>query len=189
MSLVVTSPPAAPAVSLAEAKAHLRVEHDMDDAMIAAMVAAAQDIAEAHCQRRFITQTVQWAAPALITRLPLAPVDRDSVVVEYVADGESSFTTWPTSNYVVRTRGSDAGTYIAPVTGFDCPIIEHDAAEPVRITFDVGAASAPDAVKAAILLMTGDLYKARETFTSGSAAKVPMSTTVETLLRSYLWNW
>lgn len=189
MSLIVTSPPAAPAVSLAEAKAHLRVEHAIDDAMIAAMVAAAQDIAEAHCQRRFVTQTVQWAAPSLTARLPLAPVDMETVVVEYVADGQTSFTTWPASNYVVRTRGTDAGTYISAVTSFDWPIIERDVAVPVRITFNVGADVAPAAVKAAILLMVGDLYKTRETYTTGSAGRVPMSATVETLLRSFVWSW
>jgi uncharacterized phiE125 gp8 family phage protein len=55
--------------------------------------------------------------------------------------------------------------------------------ESVRIRYRAGYDQIPANIRAAILLMVGDLYRFRETATVGvTAAAVPMSTTVENLL-------
>lgn len=189
--LTVSVPPASYAVSLAEAKAHCVVEHDDDDALIEAMIAAAQQIAEEHCQRRFIAQTLQWTMDSLRLPLmfPLAPVDPASVVVEYVAAGGTDYATFAATNYVVRTRGSDAPSWLELKSTATVPDVEPDHAAPVRITFDCGAATAPKAVQQAIRLIVGDMYRQRETIGPSSLAAVPMSATVETLLAGQLWAW
>jgi len=64
-SKLITAPTEEP-VSLAEAKAHLRVDISDDDALIGAMIVAARQEAEAACRRAFVSQ--QWKL--LLDRFP-----------------------------------------------------------------------------------------------------------------------
>jgi uncharacterized phiE125 gp8 family phage protein len=189
--LIVSTPPAAFAVSLAEAKAHLIVEHSDHDAQIEELIETAQQIAEEHCQRRFITQTLQWTPLQFILPLyfPLAPVDITSVVIEYVPDGGSDYTTFAATNYIVRTRSTNAPAFVTLKSGISFPLIETDHAALVRITFACGAASAPKTVQRAIKLILSDLYRHRETVSPTAMAQIPMSATVETLLAAQCWAW
>lgn len=57
MPLVLVSEPAAEPISLIEAKEHLRVDGNDDDALILALVAAARQYAETICRRVFVTQS------------------------------------------------------------------------------------------------------------------------------------
>ncbi len=57
--------------------------------------------------------------------------------------------------------------------------------EAVRVTYRAGYASIPTPIRAAILLMVGDLYRYRETAMMVSGMAVPMSTTVERLLSPF----
>lgn len=60
--------------------------------------------------------------------------------------------------------------------------------EAVRVRYRAGYETLPSAIRAAILLMVGDLFANRETVVTGSGAgavSVPMSTTVEALLRPF----
>ncbi len=56
MSSILLTPPAVEPVTLAEAKAYLRVEHGDDDDVIAALIAAARSHVEAQTRRVLITQ-------------------------------------------------------------------------------------------------------------------------------------
>ena len=74
--LTVTTPPVTEPVSLADARAHLRVDTKADDALVSAAITAARAYAEDYTHRKLITQTVEIRAdgfPAAF-RLPVAPV-------------------------------------------------------------------------------------------------------------------
>jgi uncharacterized phiE125 gp8 family phage protein len=57
MAAILLDPPASEPLSLAEAKNYLRVEHGADDALIAAMIAAARIQVESLTRRALVTQS------------------------------------------------------------------------------------------------------------------------------------
>ncbi len=57
MRLQATIPPASEPIDLNEAKAHLRVEHALDDALILSMIASARDYAEKYTGRQIVAAT------------------------------------------------------------------------------------------------------------------------------------
>jgi uncharacterized phiE125 gp8 family phage protein len=76
MSSILLSPPPIEPVSLAEAKAYLRVEHNDDDDVIAALIAGARVHIEALTRRALITQSWrlirdEWPADGRIAVTPV----------------------------------------------------------------------------------------------------------------------
>ncbi|KZY05265.1 hypothetical protein A3721_15150 [Sulfitobacter sp. HI0023] len=163
--------PAETPVSLAEAKAHLRVEPEVtaEDGLITGLVAAAT----AHLDGRagilgrcIVTQT--WVQKYdhwhRIMRLPFPDVQ--SVAVSYV-DLDGAAQTVAPGLYTIQ---EDAiGGYVRFEDAFARPSIGPDVTG-VSITFDAGfgvASNVPSAIKAAILLHIGTLYEYRETMADG----------------------
>ena len=75
MSSILLTPPAVEPLSLAEAKAWLRVAHDDDDALIAALVASGRAHIEKETRRALIAQTWRivrdaWPASGRIEAYP-----------------------------------------------------------------------------------------------------------------------
>ncbi len=78
MSLILTSPPATEPVSLAEAKAHLRITHTDDDTYISTLIIAARRLVEARTGLRLLQQGWSlfldtWPCGGMID-VPLAPL-------------------------------------------------------------------------------------------------------------------
>ena len=79
-SLRLVTPPASPPVSLAEAKAFLRVDHDAEDDLIAGIIAAATNLLDGRTGilgRCLEAQTWELAIdrfPSAEVQLPLGPV-------------------------------------------------------------------------------------------------------------------
>lgn len=188
MSLRVITPPVAPVVSVAEAKARLRVDADGEDEDILAMIHEAQALAESHCQRRFVRQTVEWTPRRLFGVLPLAPVDPESVVIRYVPDGSDEAVLLPREHYAVRQAGAE--TIIRPTRIFSMPLLNPDADAPIQITFAVGEApeDIPRTVKAAVLTIVCDRYLIRESAVVGTvSSEVSVFGTVARLLSDQVW--
>ncbi|WP_374691889.1 head-tail connector protein [Accumulibacter sp.] len=193
MPLQLLTPPAAEPVSLAEAKAHLRVDFNDDDALITALIAAARQAAETITGRQLVTarwklvldrfpgacgigalvgQTFSLPGHAIL--LPKCPV-QSVVAIEYLAmDG--SIQTMPATDYTVDTACEPAR--ITPVFGQVWPNALPQIGA-VGVTFDAGygmAAAVPEGLKSWIKLRVGSLYAHREEvalLTRGSIAPLP----------------
>lgn len=99
--LVVTAPADTP-VSLAEVKAHLRVDDDTEDALVTAMIAGAVGTAEFYLGRSLITQTLRlafdrwpeeaagpWSSGPRIIELARPPVQSIAAVTVFDEDDQA----------------------------------------------------------------------------------------------------
>lgn len=169
-------------VTLAEAKTHLRITDDAEDAIVALYLAAAVaniDGKLGRLGRALVTQTWELVCDRLpygAIELPLGPLQ--SVVSIKYRDASGDEQTLPPSYYAVDTA-SDPGR-VSPIGNWPATTGE------VVIRYVAGyggLASVPAAIKAAILLMVGDLYENRETSIVG-ATRVD-NPTVDSLLFPY----
>lgn len=206
-----TTPVTAPAeepLTLAEAKAHLRVDASNEDDLIAALIVAARELAETRQRRALVTQTwdltldrwpygggyydraIRQMGPGsplwlpntgqLPIELPRPPLQ--SVTSIAYVDPEGNSQTLDPSAYVVSTGTPGR---IAPAYGLTWPSIRNQIdAVTIRYVAGYGAASAvPKATKQAILLLVGHLYENREAVAVNVGANIlelPMG--VEALL-------
>ena len=91
MPAILLTPPAVEPVPLADAKHFLRVDHDDDDDLIAALIASARVYVEAQARRALITQSWRltrdvWPASGVIPILPV-PLQAVTALGVYDADG------------------------------------------------------------------------------------------------------
>ena len=175
--LTQTVAPSSRAVSLTDAKRHLRVDGNDDDLAIGTLIDAATGRLEEETYRQLVSATWrmrldEWPCDPddgiLLPRAPLQSVTSISYV-----DLNGVTQTVPTSVYVVapdREPGEIRLKY-----GQVWPFARN---EPNAITIDFiagyGAASAvPGLLKSAILLMVGDWFENREDSISGTISKIP----------------
>lgn len=196
MRVVVVTPPA-PVVTWEEADQHLRLEGDVEQKpMVERLIAAATahiDGPQGWLGRALGLQTLETFLPAFgVTSICLPyPPAVDIVSVDYV-DGDGDMVAMAAADYELR------GPMLRPAWPKSWPSAQWRGSdgETVRIRYRAGYAVDPDAdpivsnvpepIKAAILLMVGDLWHARATVATGAAmATVPMSTTVEQLLQPF----
>lgn len=181
---LVTAPEAEP-VSLAEAKAHLRVTSADEETLISALIVAAREHCEAWTHRRFVTQTwdlVLDCFPGWSLEFPNAPLQ--SVTSVTYVDTAGATQTLDSSEYLVDAQ-TDPGR-IAPAYGLHWPATR-DQMNAVTIRFACGygaAAAVPSAIKAAMLLIVGHLFENREEAVTGTIiAELPFG--VPALLAPY----
>jgi uncharacterized phiE125 gp8 family phage protein len=171
---VLVSPPLATPVSLAEAKAHLRVDFSDEDALISGLIQAAT----AHLDgwtgilgRALMPQT--WALsldrfPAGAIGLPVGPVtfvvdvsyvDPDGVT-QVVPSGDFDVDIAPVEGWVIPRAGGWPATL--------------DMANAVTVRWQAGT-GAPAPVKQAILLLVGHWYQNREPTAQGGRPAIPLT--------------
>lgn len=178
-------------VTLAEAKAHLRVDVADDDALITALITAARQEAE-HKMGRTLVETV-WelqldAFPADgCMRLHNPPVASVATVRYY--DSANTLQTLDASFYVVDAASEPARLVLAYGKSWPATYSRPGA---VQVRYTAGlpvadAAKAPEAIKAWIKLRLATLYQHREQIAAGvSVAEIPF---VNHLLDPYkVWS-
>jgi len=182
----ITAPAATP-ISLTEAKAHLRVSGSTDDTLITALVDAATQHLDGWAgtlSRALVTQT--WEVlmdafpPGREIELPLGPVQSVTSVVYTDEDGGAQ--TMAGADYAL-----DAAAPIPRIVlGEDASWPSTDAipnAVVVRFVCGYGAAAdVPAPIRAAALLIVGDLYRNRE---AASDVEILPNPTVDRLLSPY----
>jgi uncharacterized phiE125 gp8 family phage protein len=168
MPLLLVTPPAAEPVSRNEAKAHLRVDHSADDTLIDGLLVAAREAIEAETSRSLITTAWEWrqaawpgaGAAIVLPRAPLAAVS----AVTYQASGTQTLSS---AAYLAEApSGPHAGLgRLTLADGAAWPSIDARP-DAVRVAFTAGygatGAAVPQSLKAALLLLLGDLYGNRE---------------------------
>ena len=161
MSLTLVTPPAAEPVTLAEAKAHLKVDTTADDALITSLIVAARARAEWHTGRAIVTQSWTlwldaWPQSGLV-EIPLPPLQSVTQVKVY-AQGDTP-SVLDSSVYQV-----DAASAPARLLRKSEPPANLRAVNAVEIAFTAGyggASAVPQPVKQAILQIVADLYANR----------------------------
>jgi len=157
-SLTVTVAPASDPVSLPEAKTHLRVAHNDEDALITGLVkAATTQVEESLLWRSLVTRTLKWecaAQGAKTLTLPMPPVQS---VTSATVDGSP----------VAYGLKSNSLVFDSPVTG---------DLEVIYVAGYGDAAAVPYNFKAAILLLVGHFYENREAVVLATQpAKLPLA--------------
>lgn len=164
MPLTLVTPPAAEPVTLAEAKAHLRVEVTDDDAIITALIAAARALAEQETGRSLITQTWRRTHDQFpdSVRLDRGPV-QSVTSVKYLESVAGEQTTLSPASYIVDS--ASAPGWVQPAYGFDWPDVwpEINAVEVTYVTgYGADGTAIPEPIKLWVKLMVGHYYANRE---------------------------
>ena len=189
MAVKMISPPATYPVTVAQAKAHLRVVDDDEDALIELLLASATRHAEQFLGRRLIDQTLELTLdefPLNEIKIPYPPLI-EVVSIAY-DDGDGNEQTLSTGEYTVDNVSQPG--WVVPVSSGSWPTT-FAGINAVRIRYRAGyldeTSSPPVAnvehdIVAAILLTLGSLYAHRETVVIGvSATSLPWG--AEQLLR------
>lgn len=171
----ITGPQQEP-ITLAEAKLHLRVTHNQEDAMITAMIAEARAYCENITGRALMPQTWQKTYDNFPQAIELAV--RPVISVESVSytDDSNTLQTLTPHSYQLDNASNDRPAWVVPAIGYAWPVTSHSI-NSVIITYRAGYASAaevPEALRRWMLLQIGTWYGSREAIAAGGTfAKLP----------------
>lgn len=152
-------PPATEPVSLAEAKAFLRVDGEAEDELIASLIGAARARIERAAGRAMIAQDwrVRFDAlpPGRVLALPVRPVL--AVTAVRIADAGGVLQPLDEADYEVDAAGGRVAIKAAVVPGRRLGGIEVD----VSAGYGAAASSVPEDLRQAVRLLVADAYANR----------------------------
>src|SRR5262245_3919685 len=187
MPLILTSGPAVEPVTLAEAKAHLRVDGTAEDTLIASLIVTSRLHVEAAVGLALITQSWSWyldawpLGPAL--KLPLRPVQSIAAVRRY--DENAAATTLDPATYFLDGAGAPPRLVRQGALPWPKP---GRVANGIEVAFTAGYSPAADDVPApirqVILILVAHWYEHRSPLEPGAPAE-PLPDMVSELLAPY----
>lgn len=193
----VVEPPSQRIVTLAEMKAHLRVDHDEDDELIDAYMLAAEqrlDGPTGITGRAFRSQRLRatYHGFGQSICLPFPPLISVESLTYLDSNGDEQ-TFAEADQWRVIGIGAPGGGSIVPLYGVSWPSVQ-STTDPdlVRVTFTAGYYSAvspgddplPATIKAAVKLMVSDWYEFRPSTVIGTTA-APTPHGVEMLIAPF----
>lgn len=178
-SAIVTQP-ASEVVTVAEMKAHLRIDSDDEDTLIGDYITAATDMVDAEfgeIGKALITQTWALVLPAFPASgrfdLPVSPVQSITSVTYY--DGDNAGQTLTASAYRLTALPDRARVDL--VNGYSWPAT-YDRADAVTVTYVAGYGDAstdiPEGIRQAIRMMAAHFYENREAVTEAKLVEAPI---------------
>lgn len=188
MSLKLITAPASEPITLAEAKAHLRVTHSAEDTLIESLIKEARDFCEAETGRALMAQTWEKTYDNFPAALELAKLPVSSVTTLKYTDENGAEQTLSSASYVLDNASDDRSAWVVPAEGYSWPAT-YTGINGVRVRFIAGYAdtdSVPAALKQWIKLQIGSWYNNREAVTPGQMSRLPY---IDSLLNAYrVWN-
>jgi uncharacterized phiE125 gp8 family phage protein len=186
-TVTVTTPPGALAVTLADAKLHLRVDHPEEDALITSLVTAATEYLERVYDRALIDQSISVSLDGFPAndgpiKLYRGPIKTGTVVVTYTdtLGAPTAYTTFQVDLSADLPR-------IAPDASTCYPCTQSGALNPLTIAYDAGlgvdSTAVPERYQQAIKLLVGHWYTNRESVVIGT-----ISAEVEQTLDMLMWH-
>ncbi len=170
-SFALLTAPSAEPLTLAEAKLHLRVSHNAEDTLIAALIKASRMAAESYTNRQLMPATWVFRCDEFpdsrtiaINRCPVSAVNS----VKYF-DANNAEQTLNADKYIVDLFSEPFRVVLKATHSWP---FSYDRPAAVSIEFTAGyesVAMVPDAIKSAMLLTIGHLYEHREAVVEGIA--------------------
>jgi len=175
MKLVQVTPPSSEPLSVADAKAFMRVSHDLDDTLIGSLISTARKRAEDITNRSLASAT--WALyfdakPSGRFELPKPPLVSVSSVRGLISG------VWEDLSHSLDDKADPATLLIDDERQVD------DEINSVAVEYTSGYVTLPDAILTWMKVMVSTWYEQRETFTERSIENLPR-TFVDCLLDSY----
>lgn len=183
MSALLLTAPAVEPLSLAEAKAFLRVEHGDDDDVIGALISASRIHIEAQTRRALITQSWRIALDAWPGggRLPVRPAPLRELTAARVYDSGGVAHVVDLQSLIVDAAASELAfaPWALPSPGRLAAGIELN----VVVGYGDAAADVPEPLRQAVRLLIAHWYENRGLAAVGTVTILP--TTVAALIAPY----
>jgi len=184
MSSILLTAPAVEPVSLAEAKAFLRVEHDDDNDVISALIAGSRIHVEMQTRRALISQSWRlcfdlWPEDGRIEVRP-APLRSLDTVRVYDAGGATRAVDRQAFVLDMSNAALVFAPWALPAPGRTAAGIELD----VSVGYGDAAVDVPEPLRQAIRILVGHWYEHRGLVTTGPNFS-PLPATVAALLAPY----
>ena len=180
------------AVTAAEAKTHCRIDSGITDfdTWIANAIAAAQEYVERYTNRILLASTwdITWDRfpsgndPIYVPLVPIALTTPVTHIKYYDANGTQQ--TWSSSNYVVSVDREPGIIRLAYSVSWPTIRSQPDAVQVRVIAGYSAAATVPQGLKYAILLLVGHWFANRESTVVGTITS-KVEQTVDSLCESY----
>ena len=186
MSSILLTPPAVEPVTLAEVKAYLRVAHDDDDGVIAALIAAARSLVEAQTRRALITQTWQlrrdfWPSDG---RLVVVPVPLSEVLAARIYGAAGSPHTVDLAAFTIDKAAAPAVIAFTPGAMVPPGRIVAGIEIDIEVGYGDSPADVPQPLRQAIKLLVAHWYENRGLTAVGQTVAL-LPATVTAMIASY----
>lgn len=193
-SLTRQTPPAVEPVTVAEAKAHLRVDISDDDTYIGTLITAAREWCEEYLDRTLVS--TQWVMrfdsfpyEIELPRPPIASSGTTTAVSLTYTLGDDSTATLSTATYRVDRNSTPGVVRQLRAGSWPGNLDDYNA---VSVTWWAGygaaGSSVPAAIRHAILLLVGHWYESRQAAVATGAVPQDVPYGVKSLLSSKTWG-
>lgn len=174
MALVMTSGPASEPVTVAEAKAHLRIDHSAEDVLLASLILTSRLHIESALGLALVTQSWRllldrWPRKGVV-KVPLRPLQSVNEIRVLAADGTPL--TVATADYDVDTASEVPRIVRAAAAWPEPGRAAHGIEIDLVAGFGPNAAAVPQPIRQALLMLAAHWYEHRDPIEIGSEATV-----------------